>query len=153
MNTHETIEFVLTYHKDIEQAIYEKRLDPNVPKTGGSNGHSRVSDPTCQKALQNMAEVEAVEVFYGCKMSCRLTKPERWLEVARTTRLWFSDKLQGKLMDRKFKDVPERRKDICMELGIGTSLYSVMLNDIFCLASGIALGKGLIHAKEKSVRT
>lgn len=148
MNTHETIEFVLTYQKDIEQAVYEKRLDPNVPKTGGgSSGHSRVSDPTCQKALQNIAEVETVEVFYGCKMSQKLSRPERWLEVGKATRGWYAGKLQGKLIERKFKDVPERRKDICAELGIGTSLYSVMLNDVYCFATAFAAGKGLIHIK------
>lgn len=145
MNTHETIEFVLTYQANIEQAVVEKRLDPNLPKTGGGNGHSRVSDPTCQKALQNIAEVETVEVLYGCKMSCRLTKPERWLDVARATRSWYAGRLQGQLIERKFRDMPQLRKEICKDLGIGTSLYSVMLNDIFCFATAYAAGRGLIH--------
>ena len=154
MHIQDNIEFALTYYNEIDRAVLEKRLDPNVPKTGGgSSGHSRVSDPTCQKALQNVCEVEKVVVYYGCNNHRTVTYPERWVDVARATRSWYSNKIQGKIINRRFKDIPDRRADVCEELGIGTSYYSSMLKDIFTFATAYAAGKGLTKIKSKVYST
>lgn len=140
----DNIEFVLTYTENIEKAVYEAENDPNLPKTGGGNGHSRVSDPTAAKAIRNILGAEVVTVFYGCKMSRKLRNPHQWLEVAYATKAWFDGTMQEKILEHRFKDIPDKRKDVCEELCIGSTYYSMMLKEIFTVARAYAAGKGLI---------
>lgn len=140
----DNIEFVLTYTDNLKRAIYEAENDPNLPKTGGGNGHSRVSDPTAAKAIRDIVGVECVTVYYGCKMSKTLRNPKKWLDVALATKAWFAGTMQEKIIEHRFKEFPDKRKDVCEELCIGSTYYSMMLKEIFTVARAYAAGKGLI---------
>ena len=68
MTNKELIEFVFYHEQDIKRAVFEKREDGCLPKTGGSgSGHCRVSDPTAQNAIRKALEVPAVIIEYGAK--------------------------------------------------------------------------------------
>lgn len=147
MNVNKLIDFCFRYRGNIEQAIREKRLDPGTPKTGGCGGNALRSDPTCQKALKEIEEIECVEVPFGASIGSRevftLRHPERWLRVVELTESYYAGKLQGQLLHKKYSESLDQRS-ICCDLNIGKSLYFVMQNDIFCFATGVAAGMGLI---------
>lgn len=149
MSPREKIYLVLTYTKNIEDAILEKRLDPNRPKSGSGNGHCRVSDPTAMQAIFNSQELDCVLVYYGTEIngkrkSFTLERPESWVDVAKATRGNYAGTIQYNLMEMYFNDVELTRKEICHELQIGATYYNSMLNDIFCFARAFAMGRGLI---------
>lgn len=144
MSIQDKIDFALTYNNEIEKAITEKRLDPNLPKTGGGNsGHSRVSDPTCQKAMFDLLEIDTVVVYYGCNNQRTVKYPERWVELVKATRKRYAGTLQEKIIDSRFKEIPDKRNKASEDLGIAASYYSLMLRDIFTFAIGYAAGCGL----------
>ena len=89
------IDFILMYRKSIEKAISEKRADMNTRKVGGDGtGHCRISDPTAETALRNIAPVGTVDVYYGPIINGlrdfrTVYDSERWLRVANETWLYF----------------------------------------------------------------
>ncbi len=148
MNVNKTIDFCFRYRTNIEQAIAEKRLDPGISKTGGSSGNALRSDPTCNVALRDVDEIECVEVPYGAAIGAQrdvftLRHPERWLKATKMTEMYYSGKLQGQLIHDKYR-LSLDQKAICCNLNIGKSLYFVLQNDIFCFATGVAAGLGLV---------
>lgn len=148
MQVAKIIEFCFAHRAAIEKAIREKRMDPAVPKTGGAAGNAQRSDPTCQKALRNIAEVSCVEIPYGASVNGRqdvftLRRPERWLRVVDLTFEHYRGKLEANLITAKYVQC-KSREEVCAELCIGKSLYHVMQNDIFCFATGAAAGLGLV---------
>ena len=150
MNVNKIVDFCFRYRSNIERAIYEKRVDPGLPKTGGHDGLAVRSDPTCQKALKDLTELSCVEVPYGAAIGSRdvfaLRYPERWLRVVELTESYYAGKLQGQLLHKKYHESLDQRT-ICCDLNIGRSLYFVMQNDIFCFATGVAAGLGLVDPR------
>lgn len=148
MQAAKIIEFCFMYRESIAKAIEEKRADPALPKTGGAAGTSKRTDPTCQKALRNIAEVTCVEIPYGSAINGRqdvftLRRPERWLRVIDMTAEHYQGKLQAELIRAKYTE-GKSRDIVCAQLCISKSLYHILQNDIMCFAEGAATGLGLI---------
>jgi hypothetical protein len=135
----ELIKFIFDYEGEIRYAVFEKRFDSCVPKTGGGNGHSKVSDPTAQKALQNVMPVDVVLIEYGASINGKretqkIRYPERWLRIIDETYKFFDKKkrsytVRERLMEErralKRKDSATSRFEIIektqMKLEVGHS--------------------------------
>lgn len=148
MQINRILEFCFEHRAAVAYYIEEKRKDPGPTKVGGSAGMALRSDPTSQNALRNISEVGCIEVPYGSAINgtqdvFTLRHPERWLKVVDYTESFYQDKLQARFIQAKYRE-GKGREDICAELNIGKSLYFVVQNDIFCFATGIAVGLGLI---------
>lgn len=154
MTNKELIEFVFYHEKDIKQAVFEKREDGCLPKTGGSgSGHCRVSDPTAQNAIRKALEVPAVVIEYGAKTcgrrsSITLRHPEKWLTMIAFTREYFTNTISGKIYKMRYTECLTR-DEICSNLRISTKQYHVMVSNIIKFAEGVAFASGLIIRKWK----
>lgn len=152
MNTKDIIEFCFRYEKEIMHAVYERRHDAGSGKTGGSgSGHCFTSDTTAITAIKNIEELPSVVVEYGAALNGKremftLRHPERWLKVVSWTKEHYSKNKQGDLIKMKYAESRGRR-EICDTIGIGTSIYHVMLNDILSFAEGVAIGIGVLTPK------
>jgi len=149
----EFIKFIFTYENKIRYAVFEKRFDGNAPnKTGGNgSGHSRISDPTAQKAITNAMPVNAVLIEYGESINGRremqrINYPEKWLRVIDETYKFYDKKKQGEVLYSKFKR-NESRLETCRRMGIKKSWYSVLLNDCIKHAERLAEGAGLLNKR------
>lgn len=143
----EFVRFIFTYENKIRYAIYEKRFDNCLPKTGG-NGHSRISDPTAQKAMQAVMPIGTVLIEYGATLNDRketrtIKHPEAWMRVVDETYKFFDNKKQGEVLYARFKK-GESRLGTCRRLGIKKSWYAVLLNDAMRHAEKLAEGAGLL---------
>lgn len=150
MDNKELIKFIFAYEAKIAYAIFEKRYDGCVPsKTGGNgSGHSRISDPTAQKAIQDVMPVGTVLIEYGASLNGKkeyrkIRNPEKWLRVVAETYRFFDKKKQGEILYAKFKK-NEPRLATCRRMGIKKSWYAVLLNDAIKHAERLAEGVGLI---------
>lgn len=145
----ELVEFCFFHEDAIRQAIFEKRNDGCIPKTGGNGtGHSKISDPTAQKALQRVEALGTVVVEYGVSINGRrstmtLRNPEKWLRVIDYTKKYYSGRLQGELYRLKYRE-SVGRSEVCRRLGISISYYKTMLSDIIRFGEGAAAGLGLL---------
>lgn len=154
MTNKELIEFVFYHEKDIKQAVFEKREDGCLPKTGGGgSGHCRVSDPTAQNAIRRVMEVPAVIIEYGAKTcgrrnSVTLRHPEKWLKLAAEVRNYFNGTNSGLLLKMRYTD-NLTRQEICKELNISTNYYNAMRCNVICFAEGYAVAIGLINTWHK----
>ena len=149
MNNKELIEFVFYHEQDIKRAVFEKREDGCLPKTGGSgSGHCRVSDPTAQNAIRKALEVPAVIIEYGAKTcgrrnSITLRHPEKWLKVIQYTRDYFNGTASGALFKMRYSECLTREEIIC-KIKIRKSQYHAMIANVMRFAEGAATGLGLI---------
>ena len=149
MNNKELIEFVFYHEKEIKQAVFERREDGCLPKTGGGgSGHCRVSDPTAQNAIRKALEVPAVIIEYGAKTcgrrnSITLRHPEKWLKVVQYTREYFTGTASGALFKMRYAECLTRQ-EICENLKINKPRYFAMLSNICKFAEGVAMGLGVI---------
>lgn len=154
MNNKELIEFVFYHEKEIKQAVFERREDGCLPKTGGGgSGHCRVSDPTAQNAIRKALEVPAVIIEYGAKTcgrrnSITLRHPEKWLKLAAEVRNYFNGTNSGLLLKMRYMD-NLTRQEICKELNISTNYYNAMRCNVIKFAEGYALGIGLLNPRRK----
>lgn len=152
MTNKELIEFVFYHEKDIKQAVFERREDGCLPKTGGSgSGHCRVSDPTAQNAIRKALEVPAVIIEHGPKTcgrrnSITLRYPEKWLKVVQYTREYFNGTASGALFKMRYSDCLTREEIIC-KIKIRKSQYHAMVAGIIKFAEGVAVCEGLIHSR------
>jgi hypothetical protein len=149
VNNKELIEFVFYHEKEIKQAVFEKREDGCLPKTGGGgSGHCRVSDPTAQNAIRKALEVPAVIIEYGAKTcgrrnSITLRHPEKWLKVIQYTRDYFNGTASGALFKMRYSECLTREEIIC-KIKIRKSQYHAMIANVMRFAEGAATGLGLI---------
>lgn len=149
MNNKELIEFVFYHEQDIKRAVFEKREDGCLPKTGGGgSGHCRVSDPTAQNAIRKALEVPAVIIEYGAKTcgrrnSITLRHPEKWLKVIQYTRDYFNGTASGALFKMRYSECLTREEIIC-KIKIRKSQYHAMIANVMRFAEGAATGLGLI---------
>ncbi|PWM78652.1 MAG: hypothetical protein DBY32_04010 [Phascolarctobacterium sp.] len=149
MTNKELIEFVLSNESEIRKAVFERRQDGCLPKTGGgSSGHCRISDPTAQNAIRNVLDVPTVVVEYGpaiCgrRNSVTLRHPERWLKVAEYTREYFAGSVSGRIMVMRYRE-NKTRQEICSALKINKPRFFTMLSNICKFAEGVAIGMGVI---------
>lgn len=149
MTNKELIEFVFYHEQDIKRAVFEKREDGCLPKTGGSgSGHCRVSDPTAQNAIRKALEVPAVIIEYGAKTcgrrnSITLRHPEKWLKVIQYTRDYFNGTASGALFKMRYSECLTREEIIC-KIKIRKSQYHAMIANVMRFAEGAATGLGLI---------
>ena len=151
METKELIEFCFSNEQRIKQAVFEKRMDGCAPKTGGGNGHCKISDTTANKAINNVMPIGVVLVEYGISYngkrdSFALRNPEQWLKVVQWTRDQYRDTQRGEILKARYED-SERRYVTAQRLGISPQLYSVMLTDILTFAEGLAIGMGILPPK------
>lgn len=143
MNNRKLIEFVLTYPNEIKKAIDDYINDPNRENSVGHG--SGISDPTFIEAAKRVDDIACVTVYYGEGKKRNLRHPRRWLKVQEATKKWYAGTIQETIIERRFKDKPDERKDICDDLKISTSYYAPMLKDIYVFASGYAAGLGIIN--------
>lgn len=149
MTNKELIEFVFYHEQDIKRAVFEKREDGCLPKTGGGgSGHCRVSDPTAQNAIRKALEVPAVMIEYGAKTcgrrnSITLRHPEKWLKVVQYTREYFTGTASGALFKMRYSECLTREEIIC-KIKIRKSQYHAMIANVMRFAEGAATGLGLI---------
>lgn len=148
MQVAKIVAFCFEHYYDIVKAVQEKRLDPATPKTGGGDGNSRRSDPTAMLGIRNVSEIDCVVVEYGAAIGGRrdtftLRHPERWLKVVNFTREYYGGQIQWQLIELRYQQ-GLTRDEILAELNIGRSLYHVLCNDVFCFATGVAMGIGLV---------
>lgn len=148
-NVKQILEFCFCHEPDIIRAVNEKRMDPGVMTGGG--GHCRISDPTAQKAIANMADVSCVEVEYGPSINGRrsvmvIRRPLQWLKVAHWTKDYYAGRPQGELIRLKYNE-SWPKENIVKQLNISQATYYVMLTDVFTFANGLATGMGLLGGK------
>lgn len=152
MNNREMIEFVLFHEKDIRRAIFERREDGCLPKTGGGgSGHCRISDPTAQGAIRCILEVPAIVVEYGAatygrRNSVTLRHPERWIKMVHYTKDYFAGTVSGAVLKMRYSECLTR-EEIMSKIRLRKSQYHAMVADIIRFAEGAATGLGLISSK------
>lgn len=151
MTNRDFVKFIFENENKIRYAVYEKRNDNCVPKTGGNNGHSRISDPTAQKAMQRVMPIFCVSIEYGVACNgkrdfVKIYHPESWLKVIAETYRYYDKKKQGELLYSKYR-LNESRLETCKKLGVKKSWYTVMLNDCIRHAETLADGKGIFLKK------
>lgn len=76
---YELVKHVLYNINEIARLVAEAREEPAGNHTGGSAGHSYVSDPTANMAIRAADELTAVKLSDGFVVK----RPETWLEVVR----------------------------------------------------------------------
>lgn len=149
MNNKELIEFVFYHEKEIKQAVFERREDGCLPKTGGGgSGHCFTNDRTAQEAIRRILDVPAVVIEYGAKTcgrrnSITLRHPEKWLKVVQYTREYFNGTASGALFKMRYSDCLTREEIIC-KIKIRKSQYHAMIANVLRFAEGAAMGLGLI---------
>lgn len=149
MNNKELIEFVFYHEQDIKRAVFEKREDGCLPKTGGGgSGHCFTNDRTAQEAIRRILDVPAVVIEYGAKTcgrrnSITLRHPEKWLKVVHFTREYFNGTASGALFKMRYSDCLTREEIIC-KIKIRKSQYHAMIANVLRFAEGTAMGLGLI---------
>lgn len=151
MTNKELIEFVFYHEQDIKRAVFEKREDGCLPKTGGGNGHCFTNDRTAQEAIRRILDVPAVVIEYGAKTcgrrnSITLRHPEKWLRVIAVTRGYFGNRTAGKVYALRYCNC-RTREEILEELSIRKSQYHAMVAGIIKFAEGVAVCEGLIHSR------
>lgn len=152
MQVAKIIAFCFGHYEDIVKAVAEKRLDPGTPKTGGSHGHCRISDPTAMLGIRHLSEVESVEIEYGAAYNGKratyiLDLPERWIKVVKYTREYYGGQLQWELIELHFVQGLER-EEVWKRMKIGKTLYHVLYNNVFSYAAGVAKGLGIPPRKK-----
>lgn len=149
MTNKELIEFVFYHEQDIKRAVFEKREDGCLPKTGGGgSGHCFTNDRTAQEAIRRILDVPAVMIEYGAKTcgrrnSITLRHPEKWLKVVQYTREYFNGTASGALFKMRYSDCLTREEIIC-KIKIRKSQYHAMIANVMRFAEGAATGLGLI---------
>ena len=149
MTNKELIEFVFYHEKEIKRAVFEKREDGCLPKTGGGgSGHCRVSDPTAQNAIRKALEVPAVIIEYGAKTcgrrnSITLRHPEKWLKVVQYTRDYFNGTASGALFKMRYAECLTRQ-EICEALKINKPRFFSLTGKIIKFTEGLAIGFGIL---------
>lgn len=152
MTNKELIEFVFYHEQDIKRAVFEKREDGCLPKTGGGgSGHCFTNDRTAQEAIRRILDVPAVVIEHGAKTcgrrnSITLRHPEKWLRVIAVTRGYFGNRTAGKVYALRYCDC-RTREEILEELSIRKSQYHAMVAGIIKFAEGVAVCEGLIHSR------
>lgn len=152
MNNKELIEFVFYHEKEIKQAVFEKREDGCLPKTGGGgSGHCFTNDRTAQEAIRRILDVPAVVIEHGPKTcgrrnSITLRHPEKWLKVVLYTREYFNGTASGALFKMRYAECLTRQ-EICENLKINKPRYFAMLGSVIKFAEGAAVGLGLLNIK------
>ena len=149
MTNKELIEFVFYHEQDIKRAVFEKREDGCLPKTGGGgSGHCFTNDRTAQEAIRRILDVPAVVIEYGAKTcgrrnSITLRHPEKWLKVIQYTRDYFNGTASGALLKMRYSECLTREEIIC-KIKIRKSQYHAMIANFMRFAEGAATGLGLI---------
>ena len=146
------IEFVLMYQDEIVAAIEDKRNGGNVI-TGGNSGHSRISDPTANKAIRNASEVASVKIAYGAETwGERSTKtirlPERWVLVSKAVREYHEHNERTKdFFDRRYNKHEDWRTT-CKELSMSRGVYYAMRTDVIHMAELYAAHYGAFDPRD-----
>lgn len=149
MSNDEIIEFVLYHVKEIETAIYEKKLDPCIPRSVG--GHSKISDITATKAMQNISEIPCVVVEHGAKFAGHgetqvIKRPEMWLRAVKYLDEIYKGKTAEEFIRRRYTD-NEPYNITCHEMGIGKNIYYAYRADVIRACELYAVGNGLLPWK------
>ena len=152
--TQKDLDITFLYIDEIRQLVLEAQQDPNTPKSGGGNGHCRISDPTAMLAIRKLEGVLCVEVPVGPEIngkrdSYTLYNPDKWIKLYE----WTKSDLQGRVewdvltLYYTYYEDRSKRAIICKELNIGSTCYHVILNGIWRYIWGMARGLGLNFKK------
>lgn len=152
MNNKELIEFVFYHEQDIKRAVFEKREDGCLPKTGGGgSGHCCTSDKTAQQAIRNVMGVGSVVVEYGAatcgkRNSVTVRHPEKWLQTVSGVKQILNGRPAGTLLKLRYKDNLTAR-EICEAMHVNKVRYYALKADILLAAEAYAAGLGLLNTK------
>ena len=152
MNNKDLIEFVFYHEQDIKRAVFEKREDGCLPKTGGSgSGHCCTSDKTAQQAIRNVMGVGSVVVEYGAatcgkRNSITVRHPEKWLQTVSGVKQILNGRPAGTLLKLRYKDNLTAR-EICEAMHVNKVRYYALKADILLAAEAYAAGLGLLNTK------
>lgn len=148
INNRNLIEFVLYHEEDIKKAVYERRFDSCIGKTGGcGSGHCIMSDPTAQTAIKHVAEIRSVLIEYGAatcgkRNTVTVRNPEKWLRLISYTRTYYQNRTGGRLFEMRYtKNM--NRSEIMEALQLSASQYHALLNDVLRFTEGVAIGIGI----------
>ena len=152
MNNKDLIEFVFYHEKEIKQAVFEKREDGCLPKTGGGgSGHCFTNDRTAQEAIRRILDVPAVVIEYGAKTcgrrnSITLWHPEKWLQTVSGVKQILNGRPAGTLLKLRYKDNLTAR-EICEAMHVNKVRYYAIKADILLAAEAYAAALGLLNTK------
>lgn len=131
------IESMFYRQKAIEKAIYYARMDTGKGHTGGTGGHSYVSDPTAIQGIKAATELPSVTLNDGNIVH----SPEAWIRVIRAS-YRQGDDTQRKALKMRYEGY--RRDVICDELSIAKPTYHFLINNAHQFAIAAACQEGLI---------
>lgn len=136
--------FIFYHEQEIKNLILEKRLDPQIQKTGGG-GRAFVSNPTESQAIRDLMPIASVVFPSTTRFADAfvLKKPETWIEIIDRIYDLYKDSSQWKIYDMKFhKGMSD--EEICTKLNISKQTFYLCLNDIIRFAHGYGEGSKAI---------
>lgn len=148
------IEWVLSYEDEIKRAVKDKRLDAGYANNSYTVGGrtNKISDVTGNTAVHNIMPVACVTVFYGIGRSILLRNPEKWLKMIEIVQFYYSDTIQGDLIEMLWKQKLSIA-EITEALRVKRPMLYVMRSDVLSFAYGVASGLGLIRIKKQDANT
>lgn len=140
----EFIEFCFRRETKIKQAIIEKRLDPNLPRSVGHG--SGISKPTEIQAMNNLTPLAEVAVD-----GVRIWLPDLWLVVVALTKAHYNYKQGGELYALRYRETKENeeditRKDVLEKMKISKTRYHQLIIEIIDYAMGEADKRNLKYS-------
>jgi hypothetical protein len=131
------------YHEtEIEQCVNESRYDSGTGHTGGSLGHSYISDPTAIQGIKAAMDIKKITLSDGSVIYW----PEKWLKVIRST-YQQGNETQQQAIRMRYQELKNYRL-ICESLFISPNVYYTMLNDAQNYAIAAACQEQIIRVME-----
>lgn len=149
--TLKSVETKFFNYKKIKEAVVDARAaqDSRGGATGGSDGHSRVSDPTAISAIKHVTPLRYVTVAEGI-WDFKVYDPEKWIAIMEYCFGIYHETLTGKLAERRYlkRETPEFTMG---EMGINSkSTYYAWRDDFATMAVMLAVAEGIIDSKNIS---
>lgn len=139
------IEFCFANEAEIVRACWEKRLDPNIPKSIGHG--SGISKPTEMQAIKNSLPLDFVTV-----KKTAIYTPELWLRLVTITKAEYNYKQGGILYKLKYQQDFLRAK-VMKEMKISKTRYHQLIIEIINFAMNKAelnnLRYGIVGVSKK----
>lgn len=143
--TLKSVETKFFNYKKIKEAVVDARAaqDSRVGATGGSDGHSRVSDPTAISAIKHVTPLRYVTVAEGL-WDFKVYDPEKWISIIEYCFGVYNNSLTGELAERRY--IKHETPEFTMgEMRISSkNTYYSWRDDIAMMAVMLAVGEGII---------
>ena len=129
------IDFVFYHERQIRQAMMEAREDvPRAEKNG-----SGISDPTATQAIKNATPLRFVNIN-----GTRVERPECWVQVIDSTKLWFSQDNEKRIVLHDMYENVDYRQT-CAALSISPSTLHYFRQEIRTYAALCAANLNLLR--------